>query len=162
MNCTFQILGKKDSGKTLVLEKVISALKERGLVVATVKHTHHIINPENKDTARYMSSGSDVTVLHSNDCALFWGCDDLSYVNYLPADVILIEGFEDINLGKRYLITNPSEAVKIANDIIKEASLCSNEPKLKTFPEHNNKIAKMLLYNLMKKWGLKEVRVIDD
>ncbi|AWR99703.1 molybdopterin-guanine dinucleotide biosynthesis protein B [Metallosphaera hakonensis] len=162
MNCIFQILGKKDSGKTLVMEKVISSLRSKDIIVAAVKHTHHVINPSNKDTSRYMNSGSQITILHSNDCALFWKCTSPDYIDLIPADVILVEGFADRQLGKRYEIHDPSEADKIAEEIINDASECKMLFSLKINPEQKDKMVYMTLYNLMKKWGIKEVKILDD
>ncbi|MGZ5851990.1 MAG: molybdopterin-guanine dinucleotide biosynthesis protein B, partial [Hyphomicrobium sp.] len=35
------IVGWKNSGKTTLIERLVVALTQRGLRVATVKHTHH-------------------------------------------------------------------------------------------------------------------------
>ncbi|MGZ5823753.1 MAG: molybdopterin-guanine dinucleotide biosynthesis protein B [Hyphomicrobium sp.] len=35
------IVGWKNSGKTTLIERLVAALTQRGLRVATVKHTHH-------------------------------------------------------------------------------------------------------------------------
>ncbi|BCS91715.1 hypothetical protein L3N51_00880 [Metallosphaera sp. J1] len=161
MDCIFQIVGKKDSGKTLVIERAVSALKERGLTVATVKHTHHEINPSGKDTARFMSAGSDVTVLHSNDCALLWRCSSPDYLDLIPADVILVEGFADRDLGRKFLVNNPSEADELVREIVEEASQCKHSVSLEVFPEQKDKMVYMTLYRLMKKWGIKEVKLLD-
>ncbi|MEM3863682.1 MAG: molybdopterin-guanine dinucleotide biosynthesis protein B [Metallosphaera sp.] len=162
MDCIFQIIGKKNSGKTLVMEKAISLLRAKGLVVAAIKHTHHVINPEGKDTSRYSKAGANLVILHSNDCAMFWKCENLDYLDFIPADVILIEGFANLNLGVKLEISNPNEAEDIAARISNLASECSKSVRINVIPEQKDKIKYMTLYNLMRKWGIREVRVLDD
>ncbi|BBL48172.1 MULTISPECIES: molybdopterin-guanine dinucleotide biosynthesis protein B [Metallosphaera] len=161
MDCIFQIVGRKDSGKTLVIERAVSALKRRGLTVATVKHTHHEINPSRKDTARFMNAGSDVTILHSNDCALLWRCSTPDYLDLIPADVVLVEGFADRDLGKKIVVNDPSDADRVVKEIVEEASQCKLEASVEVFPKQKDKMVYMTLYKLMKKWGIKEVKLLD-
>jgi molybdopterin-guanine dinucleotide biosynthesis protein B len=49
------IVGKSDSGKTTLLEKLVAELRSRGLRIATVKHDAHSfeIDHEGKDSWRH-------------------------------------------------------------------------------------------------------------
>jgi molybdopterin-guanine dinucleotide biosynthesis protein B len=59
------LVGKSDTGKTTLLEKVIAELKQRGYRVATVKHDTHgfDIDQQGKDSWRHAQAGSDVVVI---------------------------------------------------------------------------------------------------
>ncbi len=160
MVCIFQVIGKKDSGKTRVIELATRALTEKGLYVATVKHSHHVINPENKDTSRFMRAGAKVVLFHSNDCALFFPCFD--YLRFLPADVVLIEGFKDLNLGKKFEVTKVEEAEEIARQIVKEAEGCTQELKMEVNGERAKRsFENLVIFNLMRALNIREVKLVD-
>lgn len=60
-------VGKSNSGKTTLLEKVVKELKIRGFRVGVVKHTSHDfdIDHSNKDTWRLTQAGSDIVAISS-------------------------------------------------------------------------------------------------
>jgi molybdopterin-guanine dinucleotide biosynthesis protein B len=59
------IVGRSNSGKTTLLEKLIAALAHRGLRVGTIKHSHH--QPEmdtpGKDSWRHKQAGAAASLL---------------------------------------------------------------------------------------------------
>jgi molybdopterin-guanine dinucleotide biosynthesis protein B len=59
------VVGRSDTGKTTLLEKLIVELKQRGYRVATVKHDTHgfDIDQPGKDSWRHAQAGSDVVVI---------------------------------------------------------------------------------------------------
>jgi molybdopterin-guanine dinucleotide biosynthesis protein B len=61
------IVGRSDSGKTLLIETLVSALKEKGTRIATVKHDVHgfDIDREGKDRWRHKQAGACTVVLSS-------------------------------------------------------------------------------------------------
>ncbi|MEJ2716776.1 MAG: molybdopterin-guanine dinucleotide biosynthesis protein B [Deltaproteobacteria bacterium] len=61
------IVGKSDSGKTTLLEKVVRELTSRGFRIGTIKHDAHSfeIDHEGKDSWRHKQSGAVVTVISS-------------------------------------------------------------------------------------------------
>jgi molybdopterin-guanine dinucleotide biosynthesis protein B len=61
------IVGKSDSGKTTLLEKVVGELRARGYRIATVKHDAHSfeIDHEGKDSWRHKQAGAALTVISS-------------------------------------------------------------------------------------------------
>jgi len=61
------IVGKSDSGKTTLLEKVVRELRSRGWRVATVKHDAHSfeIDHEGKDSWRHKQAGACMTIISS-------------------------------------------------------------------------------------------------
>ncbi|MFO7570703.1 MAG: molybdopterin-guanine dinucleotide biosynthesis protein B [Smithellaceae bacterium] len=97
------IIGKSNSGKTTLLEKLISALAARGWRVATIKHNKHGFNidHEGKDSYRHKKAGARITVVSSpNQLALVSDADhDHSFDEIREkfisgVDIILTEGFK--------------------------------------------------------------------
>jgi len=164
MTCVFQVVGKKDSGKTTAILEVIRELKSKrkDLIIAVIKHSHHIIDDENKDTFKFKKEGADLVVFHSNDCALFFDCKEFDYISLFPADVILIEGFKDLNLGYKFEIRSPEEAKEIAEKISKKAEECVSYPNLEINGAKAQKsLLTSFLYTMMKKYGIKEIKIAD-
>src|SRR3990167_5491047 len=61
------IVGKSDTGKTTLIEKIIPELTRRGYLVATIKHDVHgfEMDREGKDSWRHKQAGARTTVLSS-------------------------------------------------------------------------------------------------
>lgn len=64
---TYALVAYSNSGKTTFLEKLIPALKNRGLRVAVIKHDGHDfqLDKEGKDSWRITQAGADVTAIVS-------------------------------------------------------------------------------------------------
>ncbi|HSV78596.1 MAG TPA: molybdopterin-guanine dinucleotide biosynthesis protein B [Ramlibacter sp.] len=103
--------GFSGSGKTTLVERLIPALKLRGLRVSVVKHAHHKfdIDHPGKDTFRHREAGAfEVVVASDRRLALmreFEQPAELS-VHHLIAELydgvdwVLVEGFKHSNLLK--------------------------------------------------------------
>ncbi len=63
------IVGKTNSGKTTLIEKIIPELKKRGYKVGIIKHDVHQfeIDYEGKDTYRMTQAGADTVVIASTE-----------------------------------------------------------------------------------------------
>lgn len=115
--------------------KIIEELKRREYKVATIKHTHHImeLDKEGSDTYKHTEAGSDITV----------GVGDKSFFNVkkvLPLDRILfliktieepdfvvIEGFKDYNYPKISTSKELNDEFTIAN--VDSFTITDNEVK---------------------------------
>ena len=123
MVCLAQIVGKKDTGKTAVLERVVSQLKSEGLRVLVIKHSHHRLDLEGKDTYRLRKSGADyVTFRDLDGVAIFTG--DPEILDSLKVDVILLEGFSGFDSPLRYEIRSPDEVELLAQRVLDDLSQC--------------------------------------
>lgn len=109
MAAILSIVGWHNAGKTTFLERLIAELKQRGLRVATIKHTggHFEMDHEGTDTFRYAQAGSDIVVISGQKgYALLARVErELSLdeiVAQLPddVDIILTEGFKRDPLPK--------------------------------------------------------------
>ena len=61
------IVGRSNTGKTTLIEKLIPELRRRGYRVATIKHNIHgfDIDHEGKDSWRHKKAGARLTVIAS-------------------------------------------------------------------------------------------------
>jgi len=103
------IVGKSDSGKTTLLEKLIKEIKSRGYRVGTVKHDTHgfEIDHEGKDTWRHKKAGASVVVISSpNKIAVIKDTEEEKNLDSISAeylsevDIIFTEGYKRGNKPK--------------------------------------------------------------
>ena len=110
-NNIITIVGKSDSGKTTLLEKLISILAERGYKIGTVKHAHSgfQMDMEGKDSWRHRNAGADATLLVT-DSSVALVKNDISpdrdkMQQYLDGmDLILAEGFKRHSLDRKSVV----------------------------------------------------------
>jgi molybdopterin-guanine dinucleotide biosynthesis adapter protein len=97
------IVGKSDSGKTTLLEKLVKQLTFRGYRIGTIKHDAHSfeIDHEGKDSWRHKQAGAAVTIISSPaKLALVTDTDHdhtLSEIRALyirGVDLIMTEGYK--------------------------------------------------------------------
>lgn len=111
--------GYSGSGKTTLVEKLIPALKLRGLRVSVVKHAHHSfdIDHPGKDTHRHREAGAfEVVVASPKRLALMrefeTPCEltvhHLIAELYEGVDWVLVEGFKDSDVLKIEVWRPPS------------------------------------------------------
>ena len=98
------VVGWKDTGKTTLIEKLISELDKRNLTVSTIKHSHHkfSIDKRGTDSFRHFNAGAKETILTSEKKWIKFSrqiSNHQSYLNYLinqiiPVDILIVEGFK--------------------------------------------------------------------
>ena len=95
------------TGKTALVEKVISALIRRGLDVAAVKHDAHRIelDTEGKDSWRMRQAGATGTILAGQNQLAWMGNEDrrpelgqLVDLFFAQSDVVIVEGYRSAGL----------------------------------------------------------------
>ena len=99
----YGIIGWQNSGKTTLVESLVSIMTGRGLSVSTVKHVHHDVDLDQpgKDTWRHRAAGAQEVVLASaHRFAILRehrGPEpDLASVlaRLAPVDLVLVEGYK--------------------------------------------------------------------
>lgn len=98
------VTGWKNSGKTGLMERLVTEFTARGLTVSTLKHAHHSfdVDHEGRDSYRHREAGAKEVLLSSrNRWALMHearGEDEATMDALLarlsPVDLVLIEGFK--------------------------------------------------------------------
>ena len=102
-------LAKSGTGKTTLLEKVITELKRRGYLVGVIKHDAHRfdIDHPGKDSHRLTAAGADAMLISSPEkLALVKRhpeappIEELLATYFTDMDIILTEGFKKSGLAK--------------------------------------------------------------
>ena len=112
--------GYSGSGKTTLIERLIPALKLRGLRVSVVKHAHHSfdIDTPGKDTHRHRDAGAfEVVVASNRRLALMREFEQEAQLTvhqliaelYDGVDWVIVEGFKQSNLLKVEVWRSDSE-----------------------------------------------------
>lgn len=101
------IVGKSNSGKTTLLEKLIARLAQRGYRIGSVKHAHDgfEMDKEGKDSWRHRKAGAVATLVISESNIAMVKDDKTSYIEKMNTylsdmDLIMAEGFKNQNLPK--------------------------------------------------------------
>jgi molybdopterin-guanine dinucleotide biosynthesis protein B len=121
------IVGRSESGKTTLIEKLIPELKSRGLRVGTIKHTHHDIefDQAGKDSDRHRAAGAETVILASaGRIAMMKNggsarLEDL--IRYFDdVDLLITEGFKRA----------PSPKIEVVRAAVSREMMCRNDPNL--------------------------------
>lgn len=104
------VAGWKNSGKTTLVETLVTRLVGLGYAVSTVKHTHHDLDPDERgrDSGRHRAAGARETMVIAPTCWMLNGEvrdeADLGLAAALgrlaPVDVVLVEGFKSTPIPK--------------------------------------------------------------
>ena len=103
------IVGKSESGKTMLMEQLIAEFKKRGYKVAALKHSHGgmEIDQPGKDSWRFAQAGSDAVCISSPDKVAYikkldhdLGVEEIMPIIGPEFDLILAEGFSKSRISK--------------------------------------------------------------
>ena len=109
MTAAICIVGRKNAGKTTLIERLLPELAARGRRVATIKHDAHDfeIDLPGKDTWRHRRAGSGTTIIASSSKVAMVrltereaGLDDLLRLVDRSYDLVLVEGLRRSPLPK--------------------------------------------------------------
>jgi molybdopterin-guanine dinucleotide biosynthesis protein MobB len=100
----YGIVGRKNTGKTHLVARLVEAATRRGLRVSTVKHAHHAFDVDQPGKDSYVhreagahevivSSGLRWALLHENRGAAEPSLPEL-LARLSPCDLVLVEGFK--------------------------------------------------------------------
>lgn len=123
------IVGKSNTGKTTLIEKLIAELVRRGYKVATIKHDVHgfEIDQEGKDSWRHKKAGAHTVIISSpQKIALIRDTDHDAELTELrekyirDVDIILSEGFK----------RNSQPKIEVFRQELNQDLLCQKEDNL--------------------------------
>jgi molybdopterin-guanine dinucleotide biosynthesis protein B len=135
MAAIVSFIGKSNSGKTTLLEKVISELNSRKYRIATIKHTAEeaTLDTPGKDTWRHLRAGSKATAIGSDKrIVLIKPVKRKSTVEEMARllgedyDIIITEGFKKGPYPK--IEVHRSEVGPLLTGIKNLIAIATNEP----------------------------------
>lgn len=103
------VVGKSNSGKTTLVEKIIPELKKRGYKVGAIKHDVHQfeIDHKGKDSWKMSHAGADTVVIASNEKMAMVkkldfevNIDDIVTRLFNDVDIVITEGYKRQNKPK--------------------------------------------------------------
>ena len=117
-------VGRSNSGKTTLIERLIPELVKAGYKIATVKHSGHgfDLDTEGKDSWRHKRAGaSTVLVLSKGSLAMFSDVDDDIHLTDLrdrfldrSIDLIIAEGWKSDNFPKIVVVRDQMGEVPVS------------------------------------------------
>ncbi|MFC1915249.1 molybdopterin-guanine dinucleotide biosynthesis protein B [Chloroflexota bacterium] len=134
MQPIISIVGKSESGKTTLLEGLITMLKQRGYRVAVIKHAAEDfeLDTVNKDSWRFSQAGSEVSAISSaHKLAVIKNLErdlvpqEIAQFIASDYDLILTEGFKQSNHPKievhrkeqgKELLSPPQQLLAVVTD----------------------------------------------
>ncbi len=131
------IVGKSDSGKTTLIEKLIPVLKRRGHRVGTIKHDVHgfEMDREGKDTYRHFHAGADAVLISSpKKMALIKReeqtppLDELVERYYHDMDIVITEGFKRLDKPKIEVFRSQAHSRPLCTAADNRIALASDTP----------------------------------
>jgi molybdopterin-guanine dinucleotide biosynthesis adapter protein len=127
MPAIVSFVGRSESGKTTLIEKLIPVLLRRGLRVGTIKHTHHSpeLDRSGKDSARHLAAGASTVVLASAgqiQLIKTGGNGSLDgLIRYFDdVDLLITEGFKRERTPK----------IEVVRSALSDRLLCADDPAL--------------------------------
>ncbi len=119
-------VGRSNSGKTTLIERLIPELVQAGYQVATIKHAGHgfDLDTEGKDSWRHKRAGaSAVMLLSKGSLALFSNVSDEIKVEELrdrfldgSIDLIIAEGWKSVGYPKIVVVRDQISEVPVSPD----------------------------------------------
>jgi len=148
------IVGKSNSGKTTLLEKVIALLTGKGYKIGSVKHAHDgfEMDKEGKDSFRHRNAGARATLVITENKIAMIKDDTTSYIEKMQSylsdmDIILAEGFKKQNLPKIEIFRTKS---------VHKEPLCMNDENLIAFVTDSDYKPDVPIF------GLEDIKQIAD
>lgn len=125
MTTVISIVGTSHSGKTTLLAKVITLLKEKGFSVCVIKHSDQIltykdVDHKGKDTYTFSEAGADEVWLTSPHLTYHIHPEETSLhamIKASTADFIFTEGFKNADT-KKIVIKKPGEHLYVKGEIL--------------------------------------------
>jgi molybdopterin-guanine dinucleotide biosynthesis adapter protein len=163
----FSVVGRSNTGKTTLIERLIPLLTARGIRVGTIKHHLHDfeMDREGKDTYRHKKAGARIAVIASPakiglvaDLEKELSLEEM-ISRYMPGvDVVIVEGYKKEQMPKIEVYNYKEDQPPVSTGDPDVLAIVSDRPMEATVPvfsrDEVEKIAEFLVENL----GLKGER----
>jgi molybdopterin-guanine dinucleotide biosynthesis protein B len=116
-------VGRSQSGKTTLIEKLIPELKQRGYRIGTIKHSHHIFDfdKSGKDSWRHKDAGADTVIIASPGKIAMVKNDHQGTLDRLQhyfddLDLLITEGYKKENKPKIEVVRSARHTEALLKD----------------------------------------------
>ncbi len=115
------VSGVKNSGKTTLVEKLVSSLAARGMKIAVIKHDGHHFDPDvpGTDSYRHRAAGAYGTAIYNREKFLLVKTAVVAPEDLFPqfpeADLILLEGAKYSHWPKFEIVRGGNSAVPVCD-----------------------------------------------
>ena len=132
------VAGFKNSGKTTLVEKLVSHLTGLGYRISTVKHAHHSfdIDHEGRDSFRHRKAGAtEVAVISRDRTAIIHELRaeeppslEMVLARLLPCDLVIVEGYKRDSHDKIEVRNLGLDHLPLAGDDPTVVAIAANGP----------------------------------
>jgi len=138
MTALVSLVGKANSGKTTLLEKLIPQLKSRGCRVGTIKHHVHGFDMDRpgKDTWRHKQAGASVVALSSpnglgviRDTEQELSLEELVDQHFKDVDLVITEGYKRASAPKVEIFRSAAHTAPLENRDHTWAAMVTDQPE---------------------------------
>lgn len=163
------IVGKSNSGKTTLIERLIPSLKARGYKVGAIKHDAHFfdIDHEGKDTWRMTRAGADNVVISSKGkIAMIKTVDseknlnEIIYWLFEDVDIVITEGYKASDNPKIEVIRYEKPVISPSDNLLAIINNVSGETTL-NLPKGYEQIYMLPMNDLEKIIHLIESKILN-
>ena len=143
------IVGRSQSGKTTLIEKLIPVLKHKGYRIGTIKHSHHIFDfdKSGKDSWRHKDAGAETVIIASPGKIAMVKNDHQgsldSLENYFSdLDLVITEGYKGAHRPKIEVVRAARHSDALLKDdshlvaVVSDANLDIETPNRKACQGH--------------------------
>jgi molybdopterin-guanine dinucleotide biosynthesis adapter protein len=136
-------VGRADTGKTTLIEKLIPLLRSKGIRVATIKHDVHgfEMDHEGKDTYRHKKAGAKMTIISSpakvglvEDVERDLGVEEIVSRYVRDVDLVITEGYKREAMPKIEVYDTRRNEPPLAIDDKRLIAIVSNAPIVAPVP----------------------------
>ncbi|EZH68096.1 hypothetical protein DH09_01555 [Bacillaceae bacterium JMAK1] len=117
-NCIVQIVGYKNAGKTTTIAKLVTALEQRNVSTAVIKHHGHSFSPPKAryDSEHFIEAGAKASLVEGGGEVSIQLKKEMTLEQLLHlqssisnVDVVFVEGFKDIQLPNIVLLRDEDD-----------------------------------------------------
>ncbi len=155
------VAGKKNSGKTTLIEKLVKELRNRGYRIATVKHDVHgfEIDIPGKDTYRHREAGARLTIISSPDKVALvemrekeMDLEEILERFVEDVDLVITEGYKSHPIPKIEVYDGKEFLLKDDENLLCVVAERFDEMNVKVYsPDDTEKIADLIEEEVIKK-----------
>lgn len=161
------LVGRSNTGKTTLIERLIPSFAAKGVTVATIKHHEHPfeIDYEGKDTYRHKKAGAKTAMIVSSqrlamvkDLERGLTIEEITAQYAGDVDLVIVEGYKAAALPKIEVYNYREDLVPVAAQDKDLVALVTDAPISASVPVFSREDIEGIATFIMRHFGLRESR----